>query len=101
MVRAGSRRAMGDTGGGAVVDSAWGSVSRARRVLVWVGVVKSVTFLVHPAGGCKEQAVLAQFRRRTFELDLRTSVSRWRWGSEMRRRLDTRLHFILKRYKKV
>lgn len=62
-----------------------------------VGVVKSVIFLVHPAGGCKEQAGLAQFRRGAFELDLRTSVYRWRWGSEIRWRVDTRLHFILKR----
>lgn len=96
MVGAGRRRAMGDTRGGAVVDSAWGSVSGAGRVYVWVGVVKSVTFLAHPAGGCKEQVGLAQFRRRAFGLDLRTSVSRGRWGSEMGWRLDTRLHFVLK-----
>lgn len=68
-------------------------------MFAWVGVVKRVTFLVHPAGRCEEQVALAQFRRRTFELDLRTSVSRWRWGSEMRWRLDTRLHFILKWYR--
>lgn len=65
---------------------------------VWVDVVKSMTFLLHPAGGCKEQVGLAQFRCRAFELDLRTSVSGWRWGSEIRWRLDTSLHFILKWY---
>lgn len=64
---------------------------------MWVSVVKTVTFLVHPAGGCKEQLGLAQFRRRAFELNLLgTSVSRGRWGSEMRWGLDSRLHFVLK-----
>lgn len=63
---------------------------------MWFGVVKRMSFLVHPAGGCKEQVGLAQFRHGTFELDLRTSVSRWRWRSEIRWRLNARLHFILK-----
>lgn len=49
-----------------------------------VAVVESVIFLVHPAGGRKEQVGLAQFRHRAFELDLWTTVYRWRWGSEIR-----------------